>query len=332
VTPIGGDSRTGVGIKRIIELLAFTAAAAKRLRQMRPDVVIADPPPSSGIAILLSGAGTKVYYIADSWSEMLNQGAGRLGRLISKTVWLIESMVMRRVDMVIAVRDNLGSLAEKAGAQRVTVAPYGTDVSVFCAAGDGWDAGPEKNSPFFLYAGNYGVVHGASVFLKAAELLWTEGWDFRVVFMGYGSEFEAIATAAHRFPGRFISLPPMPAEVAAAAHRSAVASLASMRPVAVTEQTRPAKALASVACGCPVILAAGAGTFSEEVIKNRLGLAVPWEPQAAAEAMRQLLAGDVRGSGEIASREDIAEYGLRNYDMRGTAKALVQEITDLGRP
>lgn len=326
IVPIIGDKETGVGLSRIARLLWFGLAAMRAARRLHPQVVIADPPPTSGLAALGAGASTSVYYIADSWAEMLEEGGGRLSRILAALVRPMERLVLRRVSIVIAVRDNLRELANRAGARQVTVARYGTDLSVFRIDGPRWEDPWHGKRPYFVYAGNYGVIQGATVFLDGAELLWQDGHKFGMVYMGYGSDAAAVEQTSERYPEEFKSLPPMPPEIAAAAYRGATGALASMRPVDVARETRPAKALAAVACGCPLIFA-GTGSFVREIDAEGLGHAVVWDAKAVSEAMLELLRErdeDPKRYGE--GRLAAAQYAAANYDMRPAADSLVALI------
>ena len=67
-----------------------------------------------------------------------------------------------------------------------------------------------------------GVVHGAPVFLDAAERLWAEGAEFGLAFLGYGVDRAAIEARAARSGGRCAVIDPQPPAVAASAFRGAV--------------------------------------------------------------------------------------------------------------
>jgi glycosyltransferase involved in cell wall biosynthesis len=326
---IPGDTATGVGLKRVHELVRFSTGARRVIREITPDLVIADPPPTSALASSAHPTAARVYYIADSWSDMLREGGGRLARVLSSFVRPVEWRALRRSDIVIAVRDNLADLARRAGARQVIIAPYGTDLSAFRSTGPTWSDPWGGDVPYFLYAGNFGVVHGATIFLEAAERLWRNGLHFGVVFMGYGSDLEAIAAFRDRQPHFFHLLPMQEPEVAASAFRGAVAALASTRPLNVTSQTRPAKALAALACGCPVVFA-GEGAFAAEIAAFELGLSTPWNSGAVATAMESLLTQHNNHPAEYATlRHSASAYAVTNFDISRSAADLVDRIADV---
>jgi glycosyltransferase involved in cell wall biosynthesis len=325
-----GDTETGVGLVRVFRLLLFALGAWRRTRRIKPSIVISDPPPTSALASIGRRCARRVYYLADCWSEMLSEGGGRSGQLLSLGVRPLESYVLRQSDLVIAVRENLADVARGFGARTVVTAPYGTDLSTFVPAGPLWPDPWAGALPYFVYAGNYGVIQGATVFLDAAEALWRDGAEFGMVFMGYGSDSDQVEEFALRYPERFKSLEMQPAEVAAAAFRGCIGALASMRPVTAANQTRPAKALAALACGCPLIFA-GEGAFVSEVNENNLGIATPWSPNSVANALDRMLAHSqaarTGGVGPM-NRPHIVQYAAENFDISRTAKDLERLICE----
>ncbi|WP_268892567.1 glycosyltransferase [Nocardioides sp. AX2bis] len=331
IVRIAGDNETGVGVRRVLELLWFAMGAFRELRRLKADVVICDPPPTVGLAALLARSPVVVYYIADSWAEMLGEGGGSISRLLGRAVAHLENSVLRHAATVIAVRENLAVIARHAGSTDTVVAPYGTDLETFRHDGEIWDDPWGGHLPYFLYAGNYGVIQGGHVFLDAARELWREGESFGLVFMGYGSDESRVQKLAIEMPDVFVSLPLVPASITAAAYRGALAGLASMRPVDVASETRPAKALASIASGCPIIFA-GTGTFATEVSENRLGRAAEWNPDAVADVMRELLAtaASMDGDSMSAWRRDIADFGRQHLDMQPVARMLRKHVIDRG--
>lgn len=326
IIPIKGDNTTGVGVVRALRLLYFAVRAALILQKMRPAIVVSDPPPTSGFAALAWRPKTSVYYIADAWADMLEATTGTLSRLLAALVLPLERWVLRKSSLVIAVRQNLATTATSAGAKNVLVSPYGTDLTTFRPDGQVWNDPWQNALPYFLYAGNYGVIQGGTIFLEAAALLWKEGHEFGVVFMGYGSDQPTVDEFQKAHPAMFVSLPMMPPHVAAAANRGAVGALASMRPVDVAGQTRPAKALASAACGCPVVFA-GVGIFAQEVSEARIGLACDWDALDVSRAMLELLTMKVSEPGKYqALRSSAAEHARTHYDMHSVAGSLLNEI------
>ncbi|MGS0683830.1 glycosyltransferase [Nakamurella sp. GG22] len=327
-----GDTSTGISGRRAMHLVAFAWRAWLCARQLgRADVVLCDPPPTSGIAALFIARRLRarcVYYLADSWADMVHQKSGRRSGAVSALVRSAENACLRQSDGVMAVTARLASAALSKGARQVAMVENGTDVETFSPEGGAWDSPWPEGKRYFLYAGNFGEVHGASVFVHAADLLWKRGLDFGVVFMGYGSERDALESVRQRWPNELKFVAPAPPHVAAAAFRGAVGGLCSIRPMQVTVDARPAKALASLAAGCPLIFS-GIGTFADEVLKQNLGWVAEWSPAAVAEILAEALLQCDRSKKRAT---ELAEYARQHFDRRNSAKLAVDFLEHLVAP
>lgn len=334
VIPLRGDTATGVSGRRALHLLAFAFRVWRIARDLgSADVVLADPPPTSGLAALLVARrleARSVFYLADSWAEMVRERPGLVGGWAATLVTAAENICLRRSDAVVAVTDRLGAMALEAGGRRVVVVQNGTDVATFTPYGPKWDCPWDHTVPYFLYAGNYGVVHGASVFAEAAEQLWEHGYVFGLVFMGYGAERAALEDIRARWPTLLRLVAPVPPGTAAAAFRGAQGGLCSVRALPVTLDSRPAKALASLAAGCPLVFA-GASEFADEVRSKGLGLVAPREPAAVAELLLAALNQD-----RSTDRSGVlAQYAKDHFDRRRAAARvldLLEQIAELDAP
>jgi glycosyltransferase involved in cell wall biosynthesis len=102
-----------------------------------------------------------------------------------------------------------------------------------------------------------------------------------------------------------------------------------MRPEEVAGETRPAKALASIAAGCPIIFA-GVGTFCAEVVDHGLGLAPDWSAEVVAEAMADLLeTARVDPAAYSRMRQVCSTYAAQHLDIRVSARQLVEGILEV---
>jgi len=329
VIPLHANIDTRYGIGSSLRLILFAVEAWWMMRKLRPTIVISDPPPTSGLAARFSSARVCTYYIADSWTEMLRGGDGKLTRFVARAVEPLERYVLRRAHLVIAVRENLAELARDSGSQNVLVVQYGTDLKAFNDQGPLWDDPWEGSKPYFVYAGNFGHMHGATIFFDAVEQLWKSGVHIGMVFIGYGSDQQRVDEFAKKNLTDFVSLPPSPPEVVAAINRGAMGALASLRPAEVSSQTRPAKALAALACGCPIVFA-GKGAFASEVETQHLGVVPHWDAVAISEAMLSLLREFETDPGEYKRwRKQLVQYANTNFDMGQASKVLADRITAL---
>lgn len=282
----GDEGARGLG--RIAALLSFAIGVLRIGRRLQPNVVVSDPPPTAGHAAALVARlrGVRfVYYMADSWGGVSAEAPGLIGRL-SRVIRGVENALLRRADAVLAATPGMGRIAESAGACDITVVPNGVPLKEFAPNGEVWS--PTPGRPFFLYAGNAGLVHGAHVYVEAAKALWGEGRDFDVVFMGYGADFEKIRASVTNAEDRLVMIGPHPGDRVAAAFRGAIGALSSLRPVPKYADAWPIKSLTGLAAACPPVYA-GDGEFADQLREHGLGWVTPWSVEGAISSMRSAL-------------------------------------------
>jgi glycosyltransferase involved in cell wall biosynthesis len=247
-------------------------------------------------------------------------------RISVQAVSALETFVLRRATLTLAVTESLTERANQLGAHVVCV-PTGVDTDVYSPAGDTWLDPWHGRLPYFVYAGNFGVIHGASIFADAAELLLEQGERFGMLFMGYGVDAEKIERVASRWPHFVKVLPPEPSHLAAAALRSCRAALASVRPLDVTSDSRPIKALSALACGTPVVFA-GSGEFARTLKEEELGWVADWEARDVAASLREAL---LAGSVDEEQRAAIAMRAANVLGLMGNSGVVVRRLAELAR-
>jgi glycosyltransferase involved in cell wall biosynthesis len=143
--------------------------------------------------------------------------------------------------------------------------------------------------------------------------LWNEGHDFDLVYMGYGSDSRLMDDAALLWPDRLFRTGLRPVEEVAAASRTAVGALVSLRAVPQYADARPIKAMSGLASGCPVVYA-GQGDFAHEIADQGLGFFSPWDVDGVAVSMRAALdaAKDAEGYGALRAR--CAAHAQAHFD------------------
>lgn len=279
--PVLRDS--GGNVRGYLQYLSFDVPAFFRLLfSRRSDVVVVEPPPTSGFLSRVACAIRRipyVYYAADVWSAGA-ESIGAPGFVLSLLRW-VERRALRGAATVIAVTDGV---AEKvrllAPAARVEVVPNGIDTEVFTPDGE-----TIADAPWGVYAGTTSEWQGADVFIRAMPRVRETLPDARIVFVGQGSAWPALRELAAKTGGAGVSfVDPVPAQRAAALLRSARAGLVSLKPGQGYDFALPTKVLASAACGTPVVFA-GVGTGAEFVRTERLGAAVDHDPESVAHAM-----------------------------------------------
>ena len=267
------------------------------LSARRPDLVLVEPPPTTGTAVRWATALRRVpyaYLAADIVSDAAEQ-AGTTGPVV-RAVRRLERLAVTRAALVLTVSSEFAARLRQLGVRddRLVTIGNGADPRVFAPEGPG---APFEH-PFALYAGTASEVHGPQVLVEALAQV----PELHLVFLGGGTQHEALRQLGERLaPGRVSVLPTVPAVEAAAWSRAALVSLASIAP-ARSEHGYPffpAKLHAAALCGTP-ILHVGEGPGAAFATDAPLGTAVPYDAEAVAEALRGMLADPASPSARAA--------------------------------
>lgn len=253
----------------------------------RPDVVVAEPPPTTGAVVRAVCAVRRlpyVYYAADVWSDAATSTGAP--RLVVKLLRAVESWTLRGASRVLAVSPEMGRRVRELGARDVTVVPNGIDTEVFSADGPRADDAP--SGPYAVYAGTTSEWQGADVFVRAMAKVRSAVPGASLVVVGQGSGWEDLVEAAAELPdgGACVRLlPPVAAPGAAAWQRGAALAVVSLRPGIGYDFAIPTKVLAGAACGTPVLFAGPQGPASDLVRTARIGRAVDYDVDQVSDAM-----------------------------------------------
>ncbi len=292
---------TGMGLRRVASFLSFACTSLVAARGLpRPDVIVVEsPPPSTMFPAAVAASWWRVpivLYVADLWPDPATatslQPRGAMA-------WLARSIMDRalaRASMVTAATDGLASAirARGIGADRVLMLTNGVDTVTFAPAPPDLslrdELGLAPDDAVVLYAGTIGYVHGVDVAISAMALLAAERPDIVLVVVGDGSEAPRVRSLVRRAGLTNVrSVPPVQPDKLAAYWSIATIGLSTLRDVPVAEVTRPAKVLAAMASGVPVIYT-GAGEGARIVVDMEAGWVVPPEdPAALASAMVNLV-------------------------------------------
>lgn len=297
--------RTGA-VRGYVSYMSFDLPLlARLLGGPRPDVVVSEPPPTTGVAVRLACALRRVpyvYYCADIVSDAAAL-AGVPG-LVVRTVAGLESFALCGARRVIAVSDGVARRARELGARDVVVVPNGVRVPEVVATGvpDGF---PACSGPVFVYAGTVAQWLAPEVFVDAFERARERLGDARLVFVGQGSGWDALAEHARGVAGVDL-IPAVSADEADRWMARATATLASLRPGGY-DYAYPTKILASIAQGTPVIYA-GPGQAARDVEESALGVACSLDVDEIAEAMAALASGAASWVGRDGARAWVREH------------------------
>ncbi|GAA1749528.1 glycosyltransferase family 4 protein [Agromyces humatus] len=284
--------RTGQ-VRGYLQYLSFDVPLFFRLLfARRSDVVVTEPPPTTGFVVRLVCALRRtpyVYYAADIWSDAA-ESTGAPGFVV-RVVRGLERWALRGARHVIAVTDGVAERVRNlAGHERVTVVRNGIDTRVFTPDGPVVDAPPTA-----VYAGTTSEWQGADLFVRAWPTVLAAIPGARLVFLGQGSAWEELRQLARAHAPESIEFHDLvpPAE-AATWLRSARAGLVSLKPGQGYDFAFPTKVYAALACGTPVVYA-GPGAAVAVIEDDRLGHAVDYDAVEVASALIEALGRD-RGS------------------------------------
>lgn len=304
-------------------------AAARLLLTPRPDVVVVEPPPTTGAVVrvvtglrsLVGGRIPYVYYAADVWSDA-SESVGAPGVVVS-VLRALEKFALRGARDVVAVSQGVAERVRELGADPVTVVRNGIDTEVFTPHGPSPADAP--TGPFLVYAGTASEWQGAEVFAEAMRLVLAQVPGARLVMLGQGSSWPALTRLAGMLPPGTIDLRPLvPPEEAAAWQRAAAGALVSIKPGLGYDFAYPTKVLAALACGTPVVYA-GPGPARADLSEHDLGEAVDYDVPAVADAMvRALLAQTT-----LAERERLAGWVLEHRSLARTGAEAAQVVLRL---
>ena len=258
----------GGNVRGYLQYLSFDIPAFFRLLVQGADVVVSEPPPTTGLVVALSSWLRRrpfVYYAADVWSEALS--ATDVPGVVIGIMRRVEGFVLRRAACVIAISDAVAEQVAKFGvpAERLRVVANGVDTSVFNPQGEA--AASER--PYFAYTGTISEWQGADVFVRALPIVQRKYPDAEIRFFGQGTDEPALrALAAEVAPGSVVFGGVVPPRQAAAWLRGAAAALVSIKPGQGYDFAKPTKIYAAAGCGTRVIFA-GAGEGAAVVAGQR---------------------------------------------------------------
>ena len=311
----------------------------------RPDLVICEPPPTTGAVVRAVCALRRLpyaYRAADLWSEAVRETGAP--PIVVKVLTRLENWVLNGASTLMTVHEGMEErLSARGISTRTRRLGFGIDTDVFRPDG----RRVETSGPLFVYAGTASEVHGAEIFVEAFKTVLEHEPGAQLVFIGQGESFATIREQAETLPdGAVKVLGRKSPEQTAIWLRSAMATLASVKP-GPYGFAFPTKAFASAACGTPVIYA-GASRAGEKVVREGLGIAVAYDVDALAAAMIDVVGntaadaadGTPAGHGgeenSTARRAaDLRTWALEHVSARSlgrVAAAIATEILSTSRP
>lgn len=290
----------GGNVRGYVQYLSYDIPAFFRLLLTGADVVVSEPPPTTGLAVALSSWLRRrpfVYYAADVWTEAL--AATDVPPVVVRIMRAVEGFVLRRAHRVVAVSDPVAYQVEKFGVPAASIAVVGNGVDTSVFSEDGEKAAAD--AAYFVYTGTMSEWQGADIFIRALPSVLAAHPGVSIRFFGQGADEPHLRTLAARLaPGSVHFGGVVPPADAARWIRGAAAALVSIKPDQGYDFAKPTKIYAAAACGTPVIFA-GQGDGAAVVADNGLGTAAEYEVDAVAKAMTEALDGqDTRRSARAA--------------------------------
>lgn len=286
---------TGAGVKRLASYLSFTASGlVASLATRRANVVFTESPPLflglAGWVTAKRFGAAFILNVSDLWPDSIRDLGLMSDGMALTAAEALERWLYARATAVTAVTEGIRTRlieGKNVPADKVLFLPNGADTEVFrpepvttATPVAGLPAGP-----FVMYAGNFGLAQGLHTLIRAA----THG-SAKVVLVGGGSDSDRLKSIVRLESNDnvlFLDARP-PAEISTM-YAQSVAGVVSLRDSPLMEGARPAKTLAIMACGKPVIYA-GRGEGAELVTSAEAGVVVPPEsPAALAEAIHDLV-------------------------------------------
>lgn len=318
--------RTGA-IRGYIQYLSFDLPLIFRLLGNRGSVIVAEAPPTTGLAAVIAGTLTRtpvVYYPGDVWTDAV--ASMNAPRLVVSVMAALERLVIRRSVRTLAVSPEVAERLAALGGRSECVVEVGNgiDTKTFRPA----LTPPKVARPYFVYTGTMSEWQRPDVFITALAMLGDIDVDIR--FFGQGSMEDELRTLAEEIaPGRVHFGGLVSPAASAGWIRGAVAALVSIVPGIGYDFARPTKIYAAAAVGTPVLFA-GAPTGAALVADAGLGEAVDFTAPGIAAAMRRLVEAAQDGTSE-AARAHRAAWAAENVSLTSVGERASQVVRGVRR-
>lgn len=307
-------------VRGYLQYLSFDVPlTARLLTGRRPDVVVHEPPPTTGVVTRLTSRVRGIPYVSylpDIWS----QGAVAAGapKPVLKGVELAEFLALKGAARVLAVTEPMARTVIAGGVrpERVRVVGNGVDVEVFrpaeTARGEGLHA---------VYSGTMSEWQGAEVFVRGFAEFVRDHPGAKLTMVGGGVDVPRLRNIAREVSG--VELPgTVPPERAAELLAGADVALASLVPGTGYDLMSPTKIFAATACGTPVLFA-GVGSGADLVRENDLGWVVEHDPAAVTDTLRAVR------KPEPGTRERLRQWAIANGSLASAARRAGDAVAEL---
>lgn len=308
-------------VRGYLPYLSFDVPAFFRvLFSRRSDVVVVEPPPTTGAFMRVACAVRRmpyVYYAADIWS-LAAESTGAPAMIVA-FVRMLEAFALRGAARVLAVSDGVADEVRRlAPRARVEVVGHGVDETVYRPI--------DRDEPSrfdAVYVGTASEWHGATVFTEALRILADRDTRPRVAFIGQGVDWDRMQRSVDEYglADAVTFRGAIDAHAAAAVLREARVALASVRPGIGYDFAVPTKMYSALAVGTPVVFA-GPAALVDLVRENDLGWGCEPDAEAVADAIGQAVASEPLPD----ARRAVATWAAENVGARAVAARAVEAV------
>ncbi|MUK01783.1 glycosyltransferase [Vibrio cholerae] len=287
----------------------------------RYDILIVEPPPTTGVVVrIVSWLKRYPYlYFAADVSSVAAEGIG-VNAAVVRVLRGVERWVLRGARGVLSVSGGVSSEVRELAGRDTPIHEVGTgiDTELFTMEGPRADVGQKT----FVYAGTMSEIQGAGVFVEAFMKIHLNHPDAALLMYGQGVEEEHLKAVAAGAGDRVQFGGNVAGETVAAALRTALAGLASVRPSRGYDFAFATKALVSLSCGAPVLYA-GVGPLREVINENELGWTVDWNSDEVAAAMEMILEEGFEDS----RRAELSAWASANYSLAAVGRSAAEAVS-----
>jgi len=291
---------TGIGIKRLLSYISFSATSLLGLlRARRPDYIFVESPPLFlGITASFWSIIRKVPFIfnvADLWPDSVRELGLLKEGLVLRAAEHLEIWIYRNAAFVNAVTEGIHRVLtkdKKVPDQKVLFFPNGVDTNLFRPRNPDVVLANElglTQKQVIMYAGTLGVAQGLEVIIDAFRQIQGSAPRAHMVFIGDGPEKSRLQSLVNKWNLNNITfLDPAPPEFVARLYSISIAGFASLKNLPIFEGARPSKIFPIMASAKPVIYS-GAGEGARLIEEAKAGIVVPPEdPAALARAIVEI--------------------------------------------
>lgn len=318
----------GGNVRGYVQYLSFDIPAFFRLLAVKADVVVSEPPPTTGVVVALSSllrGRPFVYYAADVWTEALSAMAVPVA--VKKIMGAVEGFVLRRAAVVVAVSEPVAEQVAKFRVlpERIKVVGNGVDTDIFSPIGPAASA----TNPYLIYTGTMSEWQGAEIFIHALPLVRERFPNTEIRFFGQGTDEPHLREIASELsPGSVHFGGVVAPKLAAEWIRGAAGALVSIKPEQGYDFAKPTKIYAAAGCGTPVIFA-GLGDGAAIVREGGLGVTADYNAQSVADAMIAVLEDPTVGG--VQTQETRVRWVLESASLPASGRIAARAVMDAAR-